>query len=427
MICTAALVSFCLLAQVPASTPTDKLQTEIHQLVQELDDSDRSIRERAETQLSERGPNVLGLLPRTDDNTPTEVKQRLDRIRNTLQRMSAEQKRQPSRLTFQGTFPFSEILKSIKQQTGNRVVDYRDRFGQAQDGVELELNIQDQPFWQALDQILDQAGMTIYSYVGQTRTIGIVAADPNDRKRQDAGVYSGLFRIEAAEIIAQRNLLRTENQSLRLRLNLLWEPRAMPILIRHALADLKLQGDDGTKMSVISPDGTLELPVQSTVAGIDLVLPLKLPDRSIRKISKLTGEFTAMIPGREEQFLFENLDTARDVVQQKGGLTVTLERVRKNGSLFEFRIRVKFDNPSGAFQSHLDWASNNQVYLINDTGKRIENPNFERYLERSQEVGFAYLFPLGDEDIANWKLVYQSPAAIIDVPIKYTLTDIELP
>ncbi|MCP4191465.1 MAG: hypothetical protein GY768_12640 [Planctomycetaceae bacterium] len=427
MICTAALVGFCLTAQISAPSETDRLKAEVQQLVEELDDSARSTRERAEKQLVKKGPNVLTLLPRTTDKTPAEVKQRLDRIRRTLELVSADQNRSPSRLTFQGTFPLAEILAGIEKQTGNRVVDYRDRFGQAQEGLQLELDIQDQPFWQALDEILDQAGLTIYSYVGQTRTIGVVAAGPNDRKRKDAGAYSGLFRIEAAEIIARRNLISTDNRSLQLRLELLWEPRTAPILLRHALADLALEGDHGEKMSVISPDGTLELPVQSTLAGIDLVLPLQLPDRKVRKISKLSGEFTAMIPGLEEKFEFQNLDTARNVTQKKGGLTVTLERVRKNGSLLECRIRVKFENPSDALQSHLDWASNNQVYLIDGQGKRIDNPNFERYLERSQEVGFAYLFPLGDEEIANCKLVYQSPAGMIDVPIKYTLTDIELP
>ena len=69
MICTAALVGFCLTAQISAPSETDRLKAEVQQLVEELDDSARSTRERAEKQLVKKGPNVLTLLPRTTDKT----------------------------------------------------------------------------------------------------------------------------------------------------------------------------------------------------------------------------------------------------------------------------------------------------------------------------------------------------------------------
>ena len=176
----------------------------------------------------------------------------------------------------------------------------------------------------------------------------------------------------------------------------------------------------------MSDEGVAEAPIQNTVAGIDLVLPLQLPDRSVKKVASIKGRMYALVPGREETFEFDNLADARNVSKRRGGLEVTLERVRKNGAVYEFRVRLRLLDGDDRFQSHLDWASNNTVYLINSQGEKLDNPNFERYLEREREVGYGYLFPVPG-DLKEYRLVYRSPAAILTVPVEYELKDIALP
>ena len=237
---------------------------------------------------------------------------------------------------------------------------------------------------------------------------------------------SGLFRIAPLELIAQRSLRNSINCALRLRLEVLWEPRVVPVLLRQQYSDVRVIGDDGSRIPLVVAQGSVEIPVQSTVAGVEMILPMELPPRSLKRITRLEGRFTALVPGREEIFEFQNLADAREVSQQRGGLTVTLDRVRKNGALYEFRVRVRLAAAEEAFQSHLDWAANNVVYLVADDGTRIENPNFERYLERSNETGFAYLFPVPG-DLTGYRLVYQSPAAMVELPVEYQLKEIELP
>jgi hypothetical protein len=146
----------------------------------------------------------------------------------------------------------------------------------------------------------------------------------------------------------------------------------------------------------------------------------------VKAISSLKGRLYAMVPGREESFEFNALSTARNVTSQRGGLEVTLERVRQNGTVYEFRVRLRLLNEGDSFQSHLDWVSNNVVYLVNAQGERVEQPNFERYLEREREVGYAYLFPLSGE-LDDYRLVYRSPAAILTIPVDYELKEIPLP
>jgi hypothetical protein len=162
------------------------------------------------------------------------------------------------------------------------------------------------------------------------------------------------------------------------------------------------------------------------VAGIDVIVPLELPNRSVAKIRRLKGRLFALIPGREETFEFDGLANARNVSQRRGGMEVTLERVRQNGAVYEFRIRLRLLKAGDQFQSHLDWVSNNEVFLVKAQGEKIDNPNFERYLEREREVGFGYLFPVSG-DLTEYRLVYRSPASILTVPVEYELKDIPLP
>ena len=426
VITAAAILSVCLMSQIDEQT-VENLRPQVSQLIKALEADERDDRDAAEKRLISIGIPVLELLPQTDDNSPAELTARIERIRRALQLEAAKEILAPSRLTLEGTFDIPQILAQIEKQTGNHVVDYRERFGQPQTNIELQLQIKDEPFWPAFDKILDQAGLTIYNYVGQTQTLGVVAKDSGERDREDAAAYSGLFRVEAAEVMAQRNLRNPTNQSLRLRFELLWEPRVVPILVQQAMSDLEILGDDGKAIEVAAPEGTIQLPVQSTVAGLDLVIPLTLPDRSTQSIKQLKGQFTALIPGREETFEFAGLESARNVTRDVDGLTVTLDEVRKNGSVFEVRVRLKIANAGKAFQSHLDWASNNEVYLVGPDGQQIDNPNFERYLEREDEIGFAYLFPIDEEEITGYRLVYKSPVAIVDVPFEFELKEIELP
>jgi hypothetical protein len=403
-----------------------ELELRVQRLLQMLEDSQRPRRDEAERELIELGEAVLPLLPETDPATSAETKERLTRVRSTLDQAALAAAMKPSRLTLAGEFALAEILQQFQQQTGNRLLDFRNRFGQQPSDTRLKIDYQDVEFWSALDQLLDQAGMSTYSFTGEPRTLGIVAASPNQAARVGSASYAGVFRIEPTEIQAQRSLRTPDNASLRVRLEVLWEPRVAPVLIRQPYRDVSLTADDGNAIALLSTDGVAEAPIQSTVAGIDLVLPMQLPDRSIRKVASFKARMYAMVPGREEAFEFDNLEAARNVAKRRGGLEVTLERVRRNGAVYEFRIRLRLVGGEDRFQSHLDWASNNSVYLVNAQGETIDNPNFERYLEREQEIGFAYLFPVPG-DLKEYRLVYRSPAAMLTVPVEYELKDIELP
>ena len=97
-----------------------------------------------------------------------------------------------------------------------------------------------------------------------------------------------------------------------------------------------------------------------------------------------------------------------------------------NGEVWEIHMQFALDEAKGSLQSHRNWVFQNLSYLVDKDGKRIENAGFEATRQTPNEVGIAYLFDVPDGlDGLTW--VYESPAAIVDLPIEYEIKSIELP
>jgi hypothetical protein len=153
-----------------------------------------------------------------------------------------------------------------------------------------------------------------------------------------------------------------------------------------------------------------------------------LPDRGVKKIASLNGTLMALVPGRVETFEFESLTMGENVEQRRAGVTVVFEGARKNIDAYELRLRVKFDEAANALESYRGWIYENETYLIDRDGKKLDVAAFNPTLQKSNEVGVAYIYVLDEgKTLENYKLVYRTPAAIIQKPIAYELKDIPLP
>ena len=125
-----------------AADAGDELRLQVRRLVRQLDDAQRATREAAERSLIELGPPALDLLPAPGRDTSAEVKVRLERIRKALEAAVAEAAAQPSRVTLHGELALSAALAELQQQTGNRIVDFRQRFGQQPGDPKLSLDFE---------------------------------------------------------------------------------------------------------------------------------------------------------------------------------------------------------------------------------------------------------------------------------------------
>lgn len=399
-------------------------EVRVRQLVRQLEARGRDNRDNAEAELRELGPKVLSLLPQIDARTGGELKQRLLRIRDHLEKQQLAESANESRLTLRGTMTLTEAFSKIEEQTGNTVVDYRGRRGQSNDNTEVTLDLEDVPFWEALDRILDDAGLTVFTFVGEPRKLAVVAAEGSAAKRLGSAAYSGLFRVEPTTLSLERNLRNPGDDIFRMNVEMLWEPRVLPIQIRQDLEDIELTTDNGETLSVAST-GTIQLPVQPGVASVDIRLPLSLPSRDAKEIKSLKGRFTALVPGGDVTFEFTNL-AARNVSQRKAGITVVLDQVFRNDGVQQINVILRLDQAGEALQSHLDWVENNVVRLVDPNGNVADEPGYEKYRERDSEVGYSYIFPI-EEDLDGWKLIYTTPAGIAEVPVEYEVENIALP
>lgn len=433
VLCSAATLAAALAAEPPAtsatsdnSAPADLADT-VRQLIRDLDAGQKARREDAEKKLLALGPRALDYLPENTDRMSAEAGQRLDRVREKLEKNAAANSLEPTTVTVSGEKPFSKILALIEEQTGNKIVDLRSEFGQDTGDPNLKVDFDKTPFWPAFDRVLDDAELTIYPYASEQGGLGITSRGESALPRRGAAVYSGAFRIEGTEFVARRDLRDPMSHVLNLTLEASWEPRLSPIVITYPAGSITALGDQGQPLATNDSAGDMQMPVNNDDKLVEVPIQFDLPERNVRRIASLKGKLTAMLPGRVETFRFTNLDKTKRVDRKRAGVTVALESVRKNGAVWEIRMLLIFDKATGALESHLStgWVSNNFAALEDAKRQSIPYAGLETTRETETEVGVAYYFDV--PSLKGYTFVYKTPTAIISLPIEFELKDLELP
>ena len=416
----------------PTAEADPKLERQISKLVAQLNDDRAADRDAAEKQLLElagasmaQSDAFLTALPKDNDQMPLAVRDKLARIRQQIEDRVSKAATQQTTITLSAKeMPLPEVFKAIEKQTGNKFIDNRNE-EEGASPPKITIELKDEPFWTAIDQILDQAKLGVYSYGGE-EALSIVGRGGDESSRKGAAIYQGPFRMEVLEALSQRNMRKPNQKSLKLQLEVAWEPRLRPIALSQPVADIKATTEDGDEIAVSQPEAMQDVEVPTGTQAAEITLPFELPDRDVKKIAKLHGKLHALVPGRHATFKFEDLAKAAGKNQRLGGVQVTLDEVRKNGAVWEIHMRFALDEANGALQSHRGWVLQNLSYLVDKKGDRIENAGFETTRQTPNEVGMAYLFDVPNGlDGLTW--VYETPAAIVDLPVEYELKDIELP
>jgi hypothetical protein len=357
---------------------------------------------------------------------PQELQTRLARIRGQVQTRLSRQAVAETRVTLDvKKAPLDDVLKEVEKQTGNRLLDYREKFGQEAVEKKVTVKVDDVPFWSAMDQILDAANMAPYAFSGET-ALALIEREPGALRRFGRAAYAGPFRIEATTISAERGLRSPDQSFLRMDLDIGWEPRLEPLAITQAAGDLKVMCDDGRETPPSSEDAVFDVEVPRGSHAADATLTLQLPAREATKLSSLKGKLSALVPGRMVDLEFTDLKNAKDVKQETGGVTVTLDRVVKNQALWEVHMRVRIGGLEAGLESHQGWVFQNVTFLKNKDGEQIDHAGYETTMQTEREAGFAYFFETPD-DLSEYTWVYRTPTAIVNLPVEYELKDVPLP
>jgi hypothetical protein len=403
-------------AQEPAAQQTE-LARRVAALVRQLDDDRVDTRQAAETALIELGPDALDLLPAADAPITPEVRQRLTRIREQLQTQQARRVLEASRVSLDGEMSLAEALRAIQQQTTNTLVGYEDL------DQRVTVHCQQTPFWDAIDQLLDQAQARIDPFAGGGQGLRVVAG-PAGHAPRAAG--TGLFHIEPTMVTAVRDLRAPDLATMRVRLLIMWEPRAKPIFLSQRLSEIVALDDVGRAVEISGRQGTLTAAVESDLPCVEVELPFILPDRSARRLVSLRGTLDVMLPGRIETFEFADLEKAENVQQRHAGVTVTLLQTRENDDAREIHVRIAFADPANTLESHRGWIYKNSAYLVDADGHRLACGGQRVVSQESDAVGMTYLFAL-TRPLSDYHFVYETPSLIIRHSVAYELKDVDLP
>ncbi len=410
-----------------AQVDTPEMSTQVRRLVRQLDSDVLAERVDAEKRLVELGPKALSLLPETTDTMSAELKERLERARNKLQLQVADLATTESRVTLDAKQTrVSKLLEEIAKQTGNKVIDFRQRRGDPVVDSPVDVNVKDVPYWQAMDAVLDAAQLDIYHYNNTAGTVAIVGAQEGARKRTTSGSYGSIFRFEPIRLTATRDLVNPAAQGLRVTMEVCWEPRVRPISLTLPWADLKMEGDGKPLPGIANAQGRPSANPTGDTTAVEMSLPLDLPSRDIKTLTKITGKLIATIPGSQETFEFSNLPKLKETPQKKGGVTVVFDSFSKLGDIYDARILVRFEKSANALESHQGWIYSNPAYIEDAKGEVVDNIGIEKYREDVAEVGISYKFDL-EGPPESYKFVYKTAAGIVRKTIDFELTDIPLP
>ena len=325
------LLIFLLATPLPPALAED-LKAEVRGLVHRLDAAQLADRDAAEAELLRRGPAVLDELPSPNEIASAECaaadgpgagEAGKDRFRRGRRRLDRHAPRRRD--------PFVEGARRTATPVGQPTGRLSRKVRPTCARINVSVHLDRTPFWPALDQLLDRAGMTVYPYSDQ-RAIAVI--DAGGRKRTAAGhvCYSGPLRFETTDITARRDLRTPNDGTLTVTIETAWEPRLPIIVLLQRMADIRAVDDRGRALPVADAAAQLEIPGNGRTAAVKIDLPLGLPPRDAGKIASLHGRLTALVPGKIETFRFRKPSAAKNAQQRIAGVVVTLEGTRRQNT-----------------------------------------------------------------------------------------------
>lgn len=280
-------------------------------------------------------------------------------------------------------------------------------------------------FWQALDHVLDEAGLDIDPYGGDAKTWRLRVSQPLRPGRTASATYAGAFRLEPTVVTSRRVLRHPTLSGLSVEIELSWQPGAKPIGLTLPLDRIRAVLSDGeTLVAAGGGGGVIDVATGPDIPLAILQIPLQFSPVQATQIASLSGHLRSLLPVDPQRF--ELALDATAAAETKGSITFRGEGVRKNEELHEARVGIEVDVPAEAMESHRGFLLNNEVYALKADGTRVEHLGYQLYRQAENGIGIAYLFDLGDS-AAGCKLIYESPTRIVRDQVDFVIENIPLP
>jgi hypothetical protein len=310
-------------------------------------------------------------------------------------------------------------LRKLREQTGNAVVDLRERFGAEGANPAIDLDLDAVPFLRALDEIATKAGVAVTPFTGDG-SLGIVSAGDANAARPPAQ-YAGPFRVALNRIVLQRDF-EAGAATARIALAFGWEPRVRPILLSIKSDRVEATDDRAraVRPQVATESGDVVLHAENP--STEVAVNLAAPERSAASLATLRIRAEATLPADVKTFRFPRL-VAEQTIRQ-GNVSATLRGVEVDEQIWNVRVLLDYHDGGPAFESFRQGLLDNRAWLQKADGAKIEHQGSSSADGRHE---FEYLFVDVPGAPGDYQLVYEAPGAIVSVPIDVTFKDVPLP
>src|SRR5262249_13402751 len=238
--------------------------------------------------------------------------------------------------------PLSKVLAQLTKQTGIAVEDRR-----SAEGTPISVTLKDVPFWEALDPIAARAEARVYLHSRDGR-IALVKRDPKAPPPQVS--YAGPFRTTLKRTHAVRDL-ETGSVQYSATFETVWEPSLQPFFLDTYPRGLVVTAD-GKKVPVPEMGQALSPVDNRTSLVFDVPLPPQ--DRGVKKLSRLEGRLTAVVPTEMLAFDFGPLDKlAQSPVAAKTekGVSCQIKKVALDNDVWRVQLEVEYPKSDVKFES----------------------------------------------------------------------------
>jgi hypothetical protein len=416
-------------ADARAQVSDAALKDRVQQLLERLNSSKMEAQQAAEDALVKLGPRILPLLPETAKATSPGVKERLERIRKALGEVEDQANLSASKVTIQGQgIRLTEAIQKLQAQSGNAVTDLREQMGAEATNPALDLEIADKPFFEALDLVARQAGVTPYFATGDG-TVGLMAGAPPAQAPAPAAPlvqYSGPFRVALKQFTSVRDY-QAGTSSANAQFEVAWEPRLRPMLLALDTDALVIADDRGQPVEAQVMNESTDVVLRPENPAAEINVNLTAPDRAAKRLARLKVKAEVTIPAGVRLFRFPSL-ARRDVVLKQGDIKVTHEYTEVDEQVWKVNMVLEYPGEGPAFESYRQGLFNNRLWLQKADGSRFEhNGGFSNTASDGGRLGFEYLFVDVPGKPADYQLVYETPSRVLTIPLEFEFKDVPLP
>ena len=408
----------------PKRTPKPKeerevLEKKVAKLSLDLDAAKQSTRDSAEAKLKAMGTSIIEFLPPIGVDASAEWKMRIDRLRESLEKLEMQEFTLPSTVTLSGSMTGREALTKIAMGTGNKI-----QLGEAPNlDRDVVTDFVETPFWEAFDEVTDQLELTVSG--GDGENIQLIPRAANAPRRVAAAGYSGVFRLEPLTVQKTYRLQDPAQSTMQIQILLSWEPRLTPVFVKFPMESMELICDDGQVLqSKMRVDETEFVPAGGS--QLQVALEFLLPERKAKKITRWNGKVIVSIPGKPATLEFDELMKEGKKTATVGNLKVILEKARKNRDIYEVLVGLAASSAGKSSDAFRGWTNTHEAFMIDQNQNRLEHVGWSTTRMNDNDIGLSYLFDI-EKGLEGCKFMYRAPGTVVEQAAEFALEDVPLP